>query len=173
MIIFFSISLNMCFGCSKELSHRDSSFEYPQHMFWLRNKKYNFQLPALIWGHGWLKKFTLSTLLTWTPTPPIPLTKLLDPHMDITQMGFWYLSHMLLVTFYPLTKSEWYSFCVVRASVHSVRPHFLSVRKHISVSIGQIWFIFGTNDEYHRLLISYKFGQNRPLNTWVIALVLV
>ena len=33
VIIFLSIRLNMCFGCSKELSHRDSSFEYPQHMF--------------------------------------------------------------------------------------------------------------------------------------------
>ena len=32
----------MCFGCSKEPSHRDSSFEYPQHMFWLRNKKMIF-----------------------------------------------------------------------------------------------------------------------------------
>ena len=29
----------MCFGCSKEPSHRDGSFEYPLHMFWLRNKK--------------------------------------------------------------------------------------------------------------------------------------
>ena len=28
----------MCFGCSKELSQWDGSFEYPQHMFWLRNK---------------------------------------------------------------------------------------------------------------------------------------
>ena len=36
MIIFLSISLNMCLGCSKEPSHWDSSFEYPQHMFWLR-----------------------------------------------------------------------------------------------------------------------------------------
>ena len=45
-----SIGLNMCFGCSKEPSHRDSSFEYPQHMFWLRNKKNNFQLRTLIWG---------------------------------------------------------------------------------------------------------------------------
>ena len=34
----------MCFGCSKEPSHRDGSFEYPQHMFWLRNKNNNFQL---------------------------------------------------------------------------------------------------------------------------------
>ena len=32
----------MCFGCSKEPSHRDGSFEYPQHMFWLRNEKMIF-----------------------------------------------------------------------------------------------------------------------------------
>ena len=31
--IFLSISLNMCFGCSKEPSHRDGSFEHPQNMF--------------------------------------------------------------------------------------------------------------------------------------------
>ena len=40
----------MCFGWAKEPSHRDGSFEYPQHMFWLRNKKNNFQLATLIWG---------------------------------------------------------------------------------------------------------------------------
>ena len=40
----------MCVGCSKEQSHRDGSFEYPQHMFWLRNKENNFQLHTLIWG---------------------------------------------------------------------------------------------------------------------------
>ena len=40
----------MCFGCSKEPSHRDGSFEYPQHTFWLRNKNNNFQLSTLIWG---------------------------------------------------------------------------------------------------------------------------
>ena len=26
----------MCFGCSKELSYQDGSFEYPQHMIWLK-----------------------------------------------------------------------------------------------------------------------------------------
>ena len=36
----------MCFGCSKEPSHWEGSFEYPQHMFWLRNKKNNFQICA-------------------------------------------------------------------------------------------------------------------------------
>ena len=40
--IFLFISFNICFGCSKELSHRDDTFEYPQHMFWLRSKKINF-----------------------------------------------------------------------------------------------------------------------------------
>ena len=40
----------MCFGCSKEPSHRDGSFEHPQHMFWLRNKTDNFQVRSLILG---------------------------------------------------------------------------------------------------------------------------
>ena len=53
----------------------------------------------------------------------------------------------------------------VRPSIMSVRPHFLSVRNHISVPIVQIYFILGTNDWYYELSISYKFGQNRPLNT--------
>ena len=52
----------------------------------------------------------------------------------------------ILLFYYPPTKSEGYSFAVVRASVRlsvrpsipSVRPHFLSVRNHISVPIGQI-----------------------------------
>ena len=38
VIIFLAVSLNMCFGCSKELAHRDGSFEYPQHLFSLRDK---------------------------------------------------------------------------------------------------------------------------------------
>ena len=35
--IFLSISLNVCFRFSKEPSDWDGSFEYPQHMLWLRN----------------------------------------------------------------------------------------------------------------------------------------
>ena len=38
-IIFLSINWNMCFVSSKEPSQWDGSFEHPQHMFWLRNKK--------------------------------------------------------------------------------------------------------------------------------------
>ena len=44
----------MCFGCSKELSHQNGSFEYSQHMFWLRNKKNDFLFSTLIWGPGLL-----------------------------------------------------------------------------------------------------------------------
>ena len=57
-IIFLSISLNVCFGCSKEPSHRDGSFEYPQHMYWFRNKKNNFQLSTLIWGPDMVTNYT-------------------------------------------------------------------------------------------------------------------
>ena len=45
--IFLPISLSILYGCSKELSHWDGSFEYTQHMFWLRNKKIIFLLRTL------------------------------------------------------------------------------------------------------------------------------
>ena len=62
LITFMSITLNICFGFSKELSqldgsfeypldmfwNLDGSFEYPQRMFWLRNKKNQFYSPFLI-----------------------------------------------------------------------------------------------------------------------------
>ena len=45
--IFLPINVNICFGCWKELTHWEGSFEYPQHMFWLRNKKIKFSLHTL------------------------------------------------------------------------------------------------------------------------------
>ena len=45
--IFIPISLKICFGSS----HLDGSFEYPQHMFWLKTRKNHFQLHTLIWRH--------------------------------------------------------------------------------------------------------------------------
>ena len=45
--IFLPFSFNKSFVCSKEPSHRDSSFEHPQHKFWLRNKKINFLVHTL------------------------------------------------------------------------------------------------------------------------------
>ena len=61
--IFLPISLNMCFGCSEELSHWDGSFEHPQHMFWMRNKEKSFPIHTLIWRPAWSQKLAfLSTL---------------------------------------------------------------------------------------------------------------
>ena len=39
----------MRIGFSKELSFRDGSFENQQHIFCLRNRKYDFQLRSHIW----------------------------------------------------------------------------------------------------------------------------
>ena len=60
MNIFLPISLNICFRCPKEPSHWDRSFEYPQHMFWLRNEKNNFLVRTLIWRPG--KDYFLKSL---------------------------------------------------------------------------------------------------------------
>ena len=40
--LIMSQSLKTYFRCSKEPSHWEGSFQYPQHMFWLRNKENNF-----------------------------------------------------------------------------------------------------------------------------------
>ena len=63
-IIFLSISLSMCFGCLKEPSHWDGSYEYPQHMFWLRNKKINFSY-ALLSGGLWSAKQLTRAGIFW------------------------------------------------------------------------------------------------------------
>ena len=42
----------MCFGCSKESSHRDGSFECPQRMFWLRNQENKFSVTHSYLGGG-------------------------------------------------------------------------------------------------------------------------
>ena len=52
----------MCFGSSKEQSHHDDSFEYPQHMFWLRKTKNNFQLRTVIWGPALLHLYAQYSL---------------------------------------------------------------------------------------------------------------
>ena len=47
-IIFSSISINTCFGCSKEPSHWDGSFEYPQQCFgW--EIYFFFEIRTLVW----------------------------------------------------------------------------------------------------------------------------
>ena len=52
------IRVNTCFGCSKELYHRDGCFEYTPNSFWLRNRKNNFLLRTLICGNDELPLLT-------------------------------------------------------------------------------------------------------------------
>ena len=53
----FDINFYICFGCSKEPSHWDDSFEYLNHMFWLKiwkvilNCIFFFYHEAFICGH--------------------------------------------------------------------------------------------------------------------------
>ena len=50
VIIFLSVSLNICFGCSKEPSHRDGSFEYPNICFGCKIRKIIFSYALLSGG---------------------------------------------------------------------------------------------------------------------------
>ena len=57
VIIFLPFSFNMCFGCSKEPSHYDGSFEHPQHIFWMRNKKIFFNYALLAGGVSLIREY--------------------------------------------------------------------------------------------------------------------
>ena len=56
----FSIKLCvLCLRCSKEPFQLDGSFEYPQYMFCLRNKKIIFRHAPLFWGVFHAGKFCI------------------------------------------------------------------------------------------------------------------
>ena len=59
---FLPIIFSVCFGCSKEPSHWDSSFKYPQHRFWLRNKKNIFLLHTCNLSPGHIQVTCLSLM---------------------------------------------------------------------------------------------------------------
>ena len=74
-IIFLSISFNICFGYSKEPSHRDGSFEYHNICFSWETRKIIFS-DALYLG-TWmsacvrlnLSDWMYAQILTWSPKP--------------------------------------------------------------------------------------------------------
>ena len=64
--IFLPIIFSLCFGCSKEPSHWDGSFEHSQHMFWMRNKKPIFLLHTLNLSPGTKSFLTCHILASFT-----------------------------------------------------------------------------------------------------------
>ena len=116
VIIPLSISLKMCLGCSKELSHWDGSFEYPQHMFWLilvthcylvaknvHNQPAHLWINcSLLWMHSrWLSEwqfFSFRDLYNFI---------MLNGHPKLI-FGFSYWVHIVCNTSYPRTYTdEW------------------------------------------------------------------
>ena len=61
--IFLPIIFSICFECSKKTSHWDSSFKYPQQMFWLRNKKNNYYYYYFSVTHSKLKSCRIHKIL--------------------------------------------------------------------------------------------------------------
>ena len=58
----------MCFGRSKEPSHRDGSFEYPKYMLWPRNEKMRENLSSKL-----LKRVSSATVTSENLNNFIPL----------------------------------------------------------------------------------------------------
>ena len=75
-------TVSLRWWCSKEPSIWDGSFEHPQHMFWLKNKKNNFPVHTLIWRPAdffrsivlacssymwasWSASWSITTLFSW------------------------------------------------------------------------------------------------------------
>ena len=63
MFVYRQFQQIIYFGCSKEPSHWDSSFEYQQLMFWLRNKEISFCYTLLTEVMNKLKQPALSSLV--------------------------------------------------------------------------------------------------------------
>ena len=78
VIIFLPINFNICFVCSKEPSHRDGSFEYPQHMFWMRNKENSFPIHILIRRPDYNREMTSCNPIKYIMDNPILIASELD-----------------------------------------------------------------------------------------------
>ena len=75
----------MCFGFSKEWSHRDGSFEYPQPMFWIRDKENIFPIHTLIWRPEYMLIFEIQTC-----DPPGVQNLCIKPEGRIHLYTFWF-----------------------------------------------------------------------------------
>ena len=97
--IVLPICFSACFGCSKEPSHWDGSFEHPQHMFSLRNKKIIFLSLLLCLTNTLSFKPGLSGALNQifcVPTQWILKARIHSPHRINTVNNFFLIQKFLL-----------------------------------------------------------------------------
>ena len=102
----------MSFGCSKEPSHRDGSFEYPQYMFWLVNKRNTFQLRIFIWGLAKIRDGEIVS--SYHISSVLPLVKQ-TRHLE-QKHGYVLILHDLVTIMYIQNKSTgaWGLKCLCR-----------------------------------------------------------
>ena len=101
VINFLSIRFNMCFGCLKEQSHRDGSFEYPQHMFWLRNNKMIFSYTLFPGGPNlqvscFSEIFFTFSLKEWNKKGSINAISLKKVIKCLRMLSFYFVSQLIL-----------------------------------------------------------------------------
>ena len=101
-IIFLSISLNICYGCSKEPSHLDGSFEYRQHMLWMRNKEDSFPIHTSIWKPDMDAKLCRTWLAIFIRSQLIWICTVFNRKKELWKMSFFkmdtYQSSLLCIT---------------------------------------------------------------------------
>ena len=85
----------MCFGWSIEPSHRDGSFEYPQHMFWLRIRKLIFSY-ALLSGACYINVMSMMDFV-YTYWKPVPVWILVYGGVGIS-IGLWVWGRRVMKT---------------------------------------------------------------------------
>ena len=104
----------------KKPSHWNGSFEYPQHMFWMRNKENNFPIRTLIWRHV-TRTCCSPYCRTAHDVQVIHIGSYINTHISITIWGiqikcemYWFHKFRKLpyITFYRSFKFEYYYWVV-------------------------------------------------------------
>ena len=131
------------FWCSKEPSHWDGSFVYPQHMFWLRNKKIKFSLRTLS-----LSPAIICCNCALSSTGSI-LSNTVDPFSIAPVQTMVIVYTNCLTSIVPMANNWW-----------AIRQCF-KIHHQLLFSGIQNWLCFNTFlDESHKLWLKHKNPDN-------------
>ena len=98
----------MCFGCS---------FEYPQHMLWMRNKKKNYSLSTLIWRP--------LGIVSYYPCLPANFLKCDKYRVRSMPVSLWIFTKHFCLNFTILFNHDTYTFyCIIHLLFHCSDFHW-------------------------------------------------